>query len=441
MNSRLISAEASSPRVHPQLGIAAVRARLRKRNAAARRFRFLCQAAVGCSLGFLFLLLATLCVRGYQGFFQALVEVDIYFDPQVLDPDGSGDPEVLASANYAGLVRSSLQEILPNTEGRQARRALGGLISIGAAYELQNMVAADPTLVGSRQSLSLVASDEVDLLIKGELSREVKESERQLSDQQIAWVDALESQGRVRTRLSRYFFTSGDSREPEMAGIWGAVVGSSYAMLITLLLSFPLGVATAIYLEEFARKNRWTDLIEININNLAAVPSIVYGLLGLALFLNVFGLPRSAPLVGGLVLTLMTLPIIIIASRAALRAVPPSIREAAYGLGASPMQALAHHILPLALPGMLTGTIIGMARALGETAPLLMIGMVAFIVDVPKGPLDPSTVLPVQVYLWADSPERAFVAKTSAAILVLLTFLILMNTLAVALRNKTERRW
>lgn len=441
MNSQPISPQAPSPTGPAQLGVDAVRARLRKRNAAARRFRLLCQAAVACSLGFLFLLLATLCLRGYQGFFQTLIEVDIFFDPQVLDPDGSGDAEVLASANYGSLIRSSLQEILPDTEGRRARRALGGLVSLGAAYELQNRVAADPALVGTTQALSLVASDEVDLLIKGELSREVEESERRLSDLQIAWVDALDAQGRVRTRLSRYFFTSGDSREPEMAGVWGAVVGSAYTMLITLLLSFPLGVATAVYLEEFAGKNRWTDLIEININNLAAVPSIVYGLLGLALFLNVFGLPRSAPLVGGLVLTLMTLPIIIIASRAALRAVPPSIREAAYGLGASPMQALVHHILPLALPGMLTGTIIGMARALGETAPLLMIGMVAFIVDVPQGPLDPATVLPVQVYLWADSPERAFEAKTSAAILVLLTFLILMNTLAVALRKKAERRW
>ncbi len=237
------------------------------------------------------------------------------------------------------------------------------------------------------------------------------------------------------------FFTAGDSREPELAGIRGAVVGSFYTLVITLILSFPIGVAAAVYLEEFAPRNRWTDLIEVNINNLAAVPSIVFGLLGLAMFLNFFGLPRSAPLVGGLVLTLMTLPTIIIASRAALLSVPPSIREAALGVGASKMQVVAHHVLPLALPGMLTGTIIGMARALGESAPLLMIGMVAFIVDVPGGFTDPSTVLPVQIYLWVDSPERAFVERTSAAVMILLGFLIVMNATAVILRKKFERRW
>jgi phosphate transport system permease protein len=237
------------------------------------------------------------------------------------------------------------------------------------------------------------------------------------------------------------FFTKGDSREAESAGIWGAVVGSFYTMIVTLLLSFPLGVAAAVYLEEFAPQNRWTDLIEVNINNLAAVPSIVFGLLGLAVFINFFGLPRSVPLVGGLVLTLMTLPTIIIASRAALKAVPPSIREAALGVGASPLQAITMHVLPLAMPGMLTGTIIGMAQALGESAPLLMIGMVAFIVDIPHGVTDPAAVLPVQIYLWADSPERAFVERTSAAILVLLGFLIVMNALAVLLRKRFERRW
>jgi phosphate transport system permease protein len=289
--------------------------------------------------------------------------------------------------------------------------------------------------------LELLASDEVDLLTKGEIDRRQVESDRALNDQQLGWIDALEAQGRLVQRFNGRFFRNGDSREPEMAGIRGAATGSFFVMLVTLALAFPLGVATAVYLEEFAPRNRWTDLIEININNLAAVPSIVFGLLGLAVFLNVFRLPRSAPLVGGLVLTLMTLPVIIIAGRASLKAVPPSIREAAYGLGASPLQTLMHHTLPLALPGMLTGTIIGMARALGETAPLLMIGMVAFVVDVPKTFLDPSTALPVQIYLWADSPERAFVAKTAAAILVLLAFLVLMNTAAVILRNRTERRW
>ncbi|MBA5779215.1 phosphate ABC transporter permease PstA [Stappia sp. F7233] len=267
------------------------------------------------------------------------------------------------------------------------------------------------------------------------------EAERKFSDQEIAYTDFLAEKGLIETSLNTIFFTSGASREPEMAGIWGAVVGSFYTMLVTLLLSFPVGVAAAIYLEEFAPKNRITHLIEVNINNLAAVPSIVFGLLGLAVFLNVFGLPRSAPVVGGMVLALMTLPTIIIAARAALKAVPPSIREAALGIGASRLQTVFHHVLPLAMPGIFTGTIIGMAQALGETAPLLMIGMVAFIVDIPGGPLDPATVLPVQIYMWADFPEPAFQQKTSAAIMVLLGFLIAMNAIAIVLRKRFERRW
>jgi phosphate transport system permease protein len=257
----------------------------------------------------------------------------------------------------------------------------------------------------------------------------------------VAWLERLAAEHRIQKRFNHSFFTSGDSREPELAGIWGAVMGSFYTLIVTAVLSFPIGVAAAIYLEEFAPTNRWTDLIEVNINNLAAVPSIVFGLLGLAVFLNLFGLPRSAPLVGGLVLSLMTLPVIIIASRASLRSVPPSVREAALSVGASKVQMVMHHVLPLALPGMLTGAIIGMAQALGETAPLLMIGMVAFIVDIPRGFYDPATVLPVQIFLWADSPERAFVELTSAAIVVLLAFLLLMNAAAVILRRRFERRW
>lgn len=248
-------------------------------------------------------------------------------------------------------------------------------------------------------------------------------------------------QGRLQKKFNTSFFWNGDSREPELAGIWGAVVGSAYTLLVTLLLPFPLGAATAVYLEAFAPQNIWTDMIEVNINNLAAVPSIVFGLPGLAVFLNFFDLPRSAPFVGGLVLTLMTLPTIIIAARAALKSVPPSIREAAYGVGASELQSVTHHILPLAMPGILTGTIIGMAQALGETAPLLMIGMVAFIVDIPRGVFDAATVLPVQIYLWSDSPERAFIERTSAAIMVLLAFLVTMNAAAVYLRHKFETRW
>jgi phosphate transport system permease protein len=267
------------------------------------------------------------------------------------------------------------------------------------------------------------------------------ESDRRLSDLEIAWIWQLQHHGLIKKQFNQPFFTNGTSREPELAGIAGALIGSLYTLALTLVLSFPIGVGAAVYLEEFAPRNRWTDFIEVNINNLAAVPSIVFGLLGLAVFINFFGVPRSTPLVAALVLTLMTLPTIIIASRAALKSVPPSIREAALGVGASPLQTQLHHVLPLALPGMLTGTIIGMAQALGETAPLLMIGMIAFIVDIPASIMDPSTVLPVQIFLWADSPERGFVERTSAAIMVLLGFLIIMNLTAVLLRRRFERRW
>ncbi len=284
------------------------------------------------------------------------------------------------------------------------------------------------------------ADDDVDMLVKGHMERNVSESQRRIDDRQLTWVDHLVSRGQIKKVFNMTFFTAGDSREPELAGIWGAVCGSFYTLIVTLVLSFPVGAAAAVYLEEFAPKNRWTDIIEVNINNLAAVPSIVFGLLGLAVFLNFFGLPRSVPLVGGLVLTLMTLPTIIISSRSALKAVSPSIREAALSIGASKVQMVAHHVLPQALPGMLTGSIIGMAQALGETAPLLMIGMVAFIVDIPAGFTDPSTVLPVQIYLWADSPERGFLEKTSAAIMVLLIFLMVMNCAAVFLRRIFEKR-
>ncbi len=267
------------------------------------------------------------------------------------------------------------------------------------------------------------------------------EANRKITDREIVWLDDLKAQGAVESRWNSLFFFTGASREPELAGIWGAVVGSFLTMIVTLSISFPIGVAAAIYLEEFAPKNRLTGIIEVNINNLAAVPSIVFGLLGLAVFLNAFGLPRSAPVVGGMVLALMTLPIIIIASRASLRAVPPSIREAALGIGASRVQTVFHHVLPLAMPGIMTGTILGMAHALGETAPLLMIGMVAFIVDIPGGFTEPATILPVQIFMWADFPEVGFQQKTSAAILILLGFLIVMNAIAVILRKRFERRW
>jgi phosphate transport system permease protein len=279
------------------------------------------------------------------------------------------------------------------------------------------------------------------MLQKGNIDPSIDASLRPINDAQLAWTAALQQDGRLELKFNRAFFSNGDSREPELAGIRGALMGSFYMLLVTLVLALPVGVAAAIYLEEFAPRNRWSDLIEVNINNLAAVPSIVFGLLGLAVFINWAALPRSAPLVGGLVLSLLTLPVIIIASRAAIKSVPPSIRDAALGLGASRMQVVFHHVMPLALPGVLTGTIIGMSRALGESAPLLMIGMVAFIVDVPGGFSDPATALPVQIYLWADSPERAFAERTSAAIMVLLGFLLLMNLVAVILRKRMEQKW
>ncbi|MDH4056830.1 MAG: phosphate ABC transporter permease PstA, partial [Gammaproteobacteria bacterium] len=325
--------------------------------------------------------------------------------------------------------------------GRNDRRDLNRLLSVGAGFQVRDLVVANPDLIGTTQKIWVPAASNVDMLMKGNIDATVDESLRNLSDRQIRWIDTLDQAGRVDLRLNKALFTNGDSREPELAGIRGAMMGSFFMLVVTIALAFPVGVAAAIYLEEFAPKNRWSDLVEVNINNLAAVPSIVFGLLGLAVFINWMGLPRSAPLVGGLVLALLTLPVIIIASRAAIKAVPPSIREAALGLGASKMQVVFHHVMPLAMPGMLTGAIIGMSRALGESAPLLMIGMIAFIVDVPGGFTDPATALPVQIYLWADSPERAFAERTSAAIIVLLAFLLLMNLAAVILRRRMERRW
>ena len=406
-----------------------------------RLFRALGLTALMIGLGFLAFFFYTVFGNGYTAFQQTRIELEVTFDAAVIDPDGTREPETLLAADYQRIAREALSAEFPDVAGRADLRALYALLSPGAGLELQQLVAADPGLVGQMRTLWLLADDDVDVLVKGHTPRDVAEADRRLDDRQLGWLTSLESEGRVDLQFNRHFFTRGDSRDPELAGIWGATVGSFFMLLVTLALAFPLGVATAIYLEEFAPRNRWTDLIEVNINNLAAVPSIVFGLLGLALFINLFGLPRSAPLVGGLVLSLMTLPVIIIASRAALTAVPPSIREAALGLGASKMQMVLHHVLPLAMPGMLTGTIIGMARALGESAPLLMIGMVAFIVDVPDSPLSPATALPVQVYLWADSPERAFVERTSAAILVLMMFLLVMNAAAILLRKRFERRY
>ena len=418
-----------------------VNASLKRRYARERRFRRMGLSAVMLGLAFVSLLFLSIIGNGYSAFQQTKVRLAISFDEQLLDPSGERNPKVLSSADYNGLIKNALRQAFPAVQSRQDKKELYRLISNGGSFRLREMVLDDPAIIGTTRDVWLSADDDIDMLVKGHIDRNLAEDDRRVKDSVIAWIDQLDQQGAVDLAFNAGFFTSGDSREPEQAGIGGAIMGSIYTLLVTLVLSFPIGVAAAIYLEEFAPQNRWTDLIEVNINNLAAVPSIVFGLLGLAVFINFFGLPRSAPLVGGLVLTLMTLPTIIIASRAALKSVPPSIREAALGIGASRMQMVFHHVMPLAMPGMLTGTIIGMAQALGESAPLLMIGMVAFIVDIPGGPLDPSTVLPVQIFLWADSPERAFVERTSAAIMVLLGFLIVMNLLAVILRKRFERRW
>jgi len=416
-------------------------ARLRRRYAAERRFRAYGLVAVGTALAILGLLLGAVLVRGTGAFFHRVVELDVALDPQRLGVEDARDPEALARADYARPVKDALRSLFPDVRSRSERRALQRLVSSGAGFIVRERVLEDPSLVGRTLRVAVPLDDKAQLYFSGQTGWQQDASSRSLSDAQLRWLDELARRGLVRREANWRFFTVGDSREPELAGLGGAIVGTLYTLIVTLLLCFPVGVAAALYLEEFAPRNRLTDFIEVNINNLAAVPSIVFGLLGLAVFLNFLGLPRSAPLVGGIVLSLMTLPTVIIAGRSAIASVPPSIREAALGVGASPLQVVAHHVLPLAMPGILTGTIIGMARALGETAPLLMIGMVAFIVDVPDGFLSPATVLPVQIYLWADAPERAAQLNAYGAILVLLVFLVAMNLSAVLLRNRFERRW
>jgi phosphate transport system permease protein len=594
-------------------------ARVRRRYASETRFKLYGRLAIAAAVAMLGILLVSIVSKGYSAFMQTMIAVEVTLDPAEFEVERNSDGEVVdVDGDFRGVMNDALYALFPHVEGRTERRALRGLVTNDAAFELQARVDDDPDLIGKTVLVEITSSDDIDVYNKGRVTdiarydvsgvatptgttgeieiltgandfarivTEVKarlgeiaaeradtaeaaalaarnaeesltatrraleqaeaagdaervarlqeeadgqaaqveslrrdsetaaaeaeelrarsqgaggmealsdrlpsylieingglvkltqagperalgevlvpltsadsaqpgdwsltsylvpESDRRVKDYEIAWVESLRERGQVDLVFNTSFFTEADSREPEQAGIWGAAVGSFLTLTVTLLLAFPVAVLAAVYLEEFAPKNKVTDLIEVNINNLAAVPSIVFGLLGLAMFLNFFGLPRSAPLVGGMVLALMTLPTIIIAARAALKAVPPSIREAALGVGASKLQTVTHHVLPLAMPGILTGTIIGMAQALGETAPLLMIGMVAFIADVPGGFTDAATVLPVQIYLWADSPERAFVAKTSAAIMVLLAFLIFMNAMAVVLRKRFERRW
>ncbi|WP_434360494.1 phosphate ABC transporter permease PstA [Parasalinivibrio latis] len=419
-----------------------VKASLKRRRGKEARFRWYGIISISFAFAFLAVLLVSIVSEGHTAFKTTEVRLDVTLSPSVLGiPAVNPGEQELFSANYRKALRNSLKELFPEVKDRKERRKLYAVISNGAEYDLRDKVLKDPSLVGKTITYWALAGDNFNQFNKGNISAALPEDERQFKNNQIAWFDTLDDEGRVRTVFNTHFFTNGDSRDAELAGIWGATVGSFYTLLVTLMLSFPIGAAAAIYLEEFAPKNRVTEIIEININNLAAVPSIVFGLLGLAVFLNFFDFPRSAPLVGGLVLTLMTLPTIIISSRAAIKAVPPSVRDAALGMGASKMQMVLHHVLPLAMPGMLTGTIIGMAQALGETAPLLMIGMVAFVVDIPGGPMDAATALPVQIYLWAENPEKGFVENTSGAIMVLLAFLAFMNACAVVLRKRLERRW
>jgi phosphate transport system permease protein len=419
----------------------AVAASLKRRYASEKRFRAYGIAAIGIAVAALVILFVNIIGTGLPAFRQTMIHLPVTLEPAAIDPSGERNPEVLSRANYRGVIAEAVFELFPEVTERADRRKLLALVSPGASFAIREQVMENPGLIGERVEMLVPVADDFDQLSKGHISGTLAETERRVSDQQIRWFEDLEERGTIETTFNWRFFTAGDSRSPELAGIRGALAGSFWTMLVTLVLSLPLGIGAAVYLEEFAPKNRWTDLIEVNINNLAAVPSIVFGLLGLAAFLGFFGLPRSAPLVGGMVLALVTLPTIIIASRASLKAVPPSIREAALGIGASKVQTVFHHVVPLAMPGMLTGTIIGMAHALGETAPLLMIGMIAFIVDIPGGPLDPATVMPVQIYLWSDLPERAFIERASAAIMVLLSFLIAMNILAVILRKRFENKW
>ncbi len=411
---------------------------LKKRYARERRFQLYGKLAVLTGFIFLAMLLLDIISKALPAFQTTEIRLDIPMDRTTLEipADAKLDQKMLANINYSGLIKKSLLKSFPEVKKRKQKKKLYKLISSGAEFNLREKIMAQSELIGNTPlSIWLTADDDIDTFYK------LKTTTSRVNDLQIGFIHRLEEQGNIRTSFNTTFFTASDSREPEQAGIKGALLGSFWTILVTLLISLPVGISAAVYLEEFAPQNRYTDFIEININNLAAVPSIVFGLLGLAVFINFFGMPRSAPLVGGLVLSLMTLPTIIISSRAALKSVPPSIKEAALGLGASHMQTVFHHSLPLAMPGILTGAIIGMAQALGETAPLLMIGMVAFIVDIPGGIVDSATVLPVQIYLWSDSPERAFTALTAATILVLLAFLGVMNAIAIYLRKRFEIHW
>ena len=428
-------------------------ARTKARNAAEKRFRLYGVAAITLALLALLWLLISIFSAGLPAFRQTFIDIPVTLDAATLDTSGDGDPAQMAKVTtigYGKLLAKSLSDLVAARgidAGTLTAKDVAGLISEESAATLRKQVLANPRLLGQTITFSALANGRVDGFFKGRVTMETAARDKNTSPEKLALAIKLRDLGVMAMRFNAGFLTMPDAsdKRPEAAGLGVAIVGSLYMMLIVLVLALPIGVAASVYLEEFAPKNRWTDLIEVNIANLAAVPSIVYGILGLAIFINVAGLPQSAPIVGGLVLTLMTLPRIIIPTRAALKAVPPSIRDAALGVGASRLQTVVHHVLPLAMPGILTGTIIGLAQALGETAPLLLIGMVAFVRDFPGAPpsglFDPASALPVQIYNWTQRGDPGFVERASGAIIVLLVFLIVMNTAAILLRRRFERRW
>tara|TARA_B100000242_G_scaffold284381_1_gene247631 strand:- start:117 stop:1391 length:1275 start_codon:yes stop_codon:yes gene_type:complete len=414
---------------------------LMKRHLAESRFKTYGILGIISATVFLIVILSTIFIEGKSAFKSTYIKLDVFFDPSIIDPDGTRDIDEIRFANYRKVIKKSLKNYFPEVIEKEEMKSLTELISSSEEENLMQAVLKNNDLIGANKKVWLKASSKIDIIHKNPEMKDLSESNRLISDKELEWFDKLTRNGDVKFSLNKIFFLKADSTEPEQAGILGSILGSFFTLVITLILSFPIAVAAGVFLEELAPKNRLTDIIEININNLAAVPSIIFGLLGLAIFLNVMHLPRSAPIVGGMVLALMTLPTIIIATRVSLKAVPPSIREAAVGLGATKFQSVIHHVLPLAIPGIATGTIIGMSRALGESAPLLLIGMVAFIVDIPGSFTDSATVLPVQIYLWKSTAARGFVELTAAGVIVLLTFLILMNALAIYVRNKFEKKW
>lgn len=454
----IVAEPVTKPVVAPSVVQQKVTASLKKRHRKEWLFKGVGLAAVLASLMLVLILFINIFSKGLPAFWQSAITLDIYFDPQIVkisdkpvqradesdndfrQRDIEWQTEV-GFINFNRLILDSLNKVLP--DANQHRRDVQRIVTSGERFALRDMVVQDPGIIGQTRTLNLLTDANIDVWLKGNIDRSLPDSMQQLSPKVREWVQQLTDQGIIQNRFSFALFMNADSRSSlASAGLAGAFMGSLYMMLVVIILAVPMGVAAAIYLEEFAPRNRFTDFVEVNINNLAAVPSIVFGLLGAAVFIGWFNLPMSAPIVGGLVLTLMTLPTVIIATRSTLKAIPPSIRQAALGLGASKMQAVFHHVLPLAIPGILTGAILGVAQALGEAAPLLLIGMKSFVASVPGSPFEQSTALPVQIFLWQGNELRNFFeARTSAAIIVLLAMMISLNALAIWLRKKYEKRW